>query len=125
MRQAMSGELAMSVAEAKPESAKVVELPRKPRRRDRRKLVRLGLLVLGPLIALGVAGQMYLAGGRYVETDNAYVRAPIMNIATDVPGTVAEVAVRENQHVDKGALLFKLDPEPFRIALAAAQAQLG
>ncbi|MGE0008701.1 MAG: HlyD family secretion protein [Parvibaculaceae bacterium] len=123
----------MAVAEAKPETgkepkseaSKVVELPRAPRKRDRRRLVRLGLLVLGPLVALAVAGEMYLAGGRYVETDNAYVRAPIMNVAADVPGTVARVAVRENQHVEKGDLLFTLDQEPFRIALAGAKAQLG
>jgi len=115
----------MSVAEAKQETGNVVELPVQPKRRDRRKLIRLGLLVLGPLVALGVAGEMYLTGGRYVETDNAYIRAPIMNVATDVPGTVAEVAVRENQHVEKGALLFTLDPVPFRIALAGAKAQLG
>ncbi|MGE3876051.1 MAG: HlyD family secretion protein [Parvibaculaceae bacterium] len=115
----------MAAAEAKQETGKVVELPVAPRKRDRRKLVRLGLLVLGPLAALAVAAEMYLSGGRYVETDNAYVRAPIMNIATDVPGTVAEVAVRENQHVEKGALLFALDQQPFRIALAGAKAQLG
>src|SRR4029079_1579441 len=126
---AMTGELAMPAAEAKQEAKqenrKVVELPVAPRKRDRRRLFRLGLLLLGPLVALAVAGEMYLSGGRYVETDNAYVRAPIMNVAPDVPGTVAEVAVHENQHVEKGALLFTLDQVPFRIALAGAQAQLG
>ena len=114
-----------SVKEAKPDSGKVVELPRPPRKRSRRRLIRLGLLVLGPLVALAVAGEMYLSGGRYIETDNAYVRAPIMNVAADVPGTVADVAVRENQQVEKGALLFTLDQEPFRIALAGAKAQLA
>jgi membrane fusion protein (multidrug efflux system) len=111
--------------ESHSESRKIVELPVAPRRRDRRKLIRLSLLVLGPLVALGVAAEMYLTGGRYVETDNAYVRAPIMNIAPDVPGTVAEVAVHENQHVEKGALLFSLDQVRFRIALDGAKAQLG
>lgn len=127
----------MSVAEAKtearetrenrepPETRKVVELPVAPKRRNRRKLIRYSLLTLGPLVALAVAGEMYLTGGRYVETDNAYIQAAIMNVTTDVPGTVAEVAVHENQYVDKGALLFKLDDEPFRIALAGAQAKLG
>ena len=115
----------MAVAEAKQDTSKVVELPVGPRRRSRRRLIRLGLLVLGPLVALAVAGEMYLTGGRYVETDNAYVRAPIMNVATDVPGTVANVSVRENQHVEKGDLLFSLDQEPFQIALAGAKAQLG
>jgi membrane fusion protein (multidrug efflux system) len=116
----------MPAAEAKKEeNRKVVELPVAPKRRDRRKMIRLGLLLLGPLVALAIAGEMYLSGGRYVETDNAYARAPIMNVAPDVPGTVAEVAVHENQHVEKGALLFTLDQAPFRIALAGAQAQLG
>jgi membrane fusion protein, multidrug efflux system len=122
---AVSGEWEMAVAEAKQETHNVVELPLMPKRRNRRRLIRLGLLTLGPLVALAVAGEMYLSGGRYVETDNAYVRAPIMNVATDVPGTVANVAVRENQHVEKGELLFALDEEPFRIALAGARAQLG
>jgi len=118
----------MAVAEAKQEPQEthnVVELPVAPKRRARRKLVRLGLLILGPLVALIVAGEMYLSGGRYVETDNAYVRAPIMNVATDVAGTVANVLVHENQHVDKGDLLFTLDQEPFQIALSGAKAQLG
>ncbi|TMJ34300.1 MAG: HlyD family secretion protein [Alphaproteobacteria bacterium] len=115
----------MAVAEAKQETRNVVELPVMPKRRERRRLIRLGLLTLGPLVALGVAAEMYLSGGRYVETDNAYVRAPIMNVATDVAGTVADVAVHENQHVDKGELLFTLDAEPFRISLAGAKAQLG
>ena len=116
----------MSAVEAKKEeNRKVVELPVAPKRRDRRRLVRLVLLLLGPLVAFVVAGEMYLSGGRYVETDNAYVRAPIMNVSSDVPGTVAEVAVHENQHVEKGALLFTLDQVPFKIALAGAQAQLG
>jgi membrane fusion protein (multidrug efflux system) len=122
---AMSGEWDMAVAEAKQEIRNVVELPVMPKRREHRGLIRLGLLTLGPLVALGVAAEMYLSGGRYVETDNAYVRAPIMNVATDVAGTVADVAVHENQHVDKGELLFTLDAEPFRIALAGAKAQLG
>lgn len=119
----------MAVAEAKQEArqepAKIVELPVAPKKRNRRKLIRLSLLVLGPLVALGVAGEMYLAGGRYVETDNANIQAAIMNIAPDVPGSVAQIAVHENQHVEKGDLLFTLDPEPFRIALAGAEAQLG
>lgn len=107
------------------EPAKVVDLPVAPKRRNKRKLLRISLLTLGPLVALAVAGEMYLAGGRYVETDNAYIQAAIMNVATDVPGTVAEVAVHENEAVEKGALLFKLDDEPFRITLAGAEAQLG
>jgi membrane fusion protein (multidrug efflux system) len=110
---------------SKPDS-NVVELPvpASPKR-SRRRLVRWSLLILGPLVALGIAGEMYLAGGRYVETDNAYVRAPIMNVTSDVAGTVRTVSVVENQAVQAGHVLFRLDEEPFRIALAGAEAQLG
>ncbi|MGE3831269.1 MAG: HlyD family secretion protein [Parvibaculaceae bacterium] len=104
----------------------VVELPvSAPPKRSRRKLIRWGLLVVGPLVALAVAGEMYLAGGRYVETDNAFVRAPIMNVTSDVAGTVKTVSVAENQVVKQGDVLFRLDEEPFRIALAGAEAQAG
>jgi len=105
----------------------VVELPVvvAPPKRSRRKLIRGTLLILGPLVAIGVGTSMYLSGGRYVDTDNAYVRAPIMNVMSDVSGIVKTVAVSENQHVNKGDLIFRLDDQPFRIALAGAEAQRG
>ncbi|WP_019013090.1 HlyD family secretion protein [Elioraea tepidiphila] len=89
--------------------------------RQRRRVV---LLLLGPLALLALGLHLYLAGGRIVSTDNAYVRAERIDIATDVPGFVAEVAVAENQIVEQGQLLFRLDDESYRIALAAALARL-
>lgn len=83
------------------------------------------LLVLGPLAFVIVGIYLYLSGGRYVSTDNAYLRADKLSITTDVPGFVAEVAVKDDQRVEKGQLLLRLEDEPFRIALAGAQAQLG
>lgn len=91
----------------------------------RPKRLRRILLALGPIALIAGGGYMYLTGGRYVSTDNAYVRADKMTVATDVSGIVAEVAVHENQKVEKGQLLFRLDDEPYRIALAGAEAQLG
>lgn len=89
--------------------------------RQRRRVV---LLLVGPLALLALGLHLYLAGGRIVSTDNAYIRAERLDIATDVPGFVAEVAVAENQIVERGQLLFRLDDEPYRIALAAALARL-
>ncbi|MFL5333808.1 MAG: HlyD family secretion protein, partial [Geminicoccaceae bacterium] len=103
-----------------PEAPASAESPR-----PRPKWLRRVLIALGPLVLLGGGGTMYLAGGRYVSTDNAYVRADKMTVATDVSGIVAEVAVHENQKVEKGQLLFRLDDEPYRIAFAGAEAQLG
>jgi membrane fusion protein (multidrug efflux system) len=42
-----------------------------------------------------------------------------------VSGQVIEIAVRDNQHVTKGQLLFRVDPEPYQIAIEHAEAVLG
>ncbi len=83
------------------------------------------LLVLGPLAVAGAAGAFWLIGGRYISTDDAYVEADKITISSDVPGIVAAVLVRENERVAAGQPLFRLDDEPFRIALAGAEARLG
>ena len=83
------------------------------------------LIVVGPLIALLGVGYFYFTGGRYIATDDAYVRAETVNLSTDVSGLVAQILVHDNQKVSAGQPLFRLDDGPFRIALANAQAQLG
>jgi membrane fusion protein, multidrug efflux system len=83
------------------------------------------LLIAGPVLVLAAGLFFYVTGGRYISTDDAYVHAGKLTIATDVSGIVANVAVKESQQVDKGQVLFTLDPEPFQIALAGAQANLG
>jgi membrane fusion protein (multidrug efflux system) len=98
--------------------------PAPPPVRKKRSL-RGPLLLLGPLVVMTGALWMYLSGGRYSATDDAYVKADIVNVANDVSGIVAEVAVKEGQTVRKGDLLFRLDDEPFRITLDGAKAQLG
>ena len=90
----------------------------------KRRWLRWVLLALGPVVAIGLGLHLYLAGGRFVTTDNAYVQAEKLNISTDVSGTVVEVAVRESQRVEAGQVLFRLDDEPYRIVLAGAEAQL-
>jgi len=83
------------------------------------------LLALGPMVVLAGGLFTYTTGGRYVSTDNAYVHAGKLTVATDVSGIVAGVAVKESQKVEKGQVLFTLDQEPFKIALAGAEANLG
>ena len=89
------------------------------------KALRRLLLAAGPIVVLAGALALYMTGGRYVSTDNAYVHAGKLTVATDVSGIVAKVAVHESQPVETGQVLFTLDPEPFQIALAGAQANLG
>ncbi|WP_161795846.1 HlyD family secretion protein [Synechococcus sp. GFB01] len=58
------------------------------------------------------------------ETDNAQVEAHLVDIASRVPGTIAQVAVEENQAVHRGELLVLLDPRDARIRLLQAEADL-
>lgn len=57
-------------------------------------------------------------------TPQAQLTRPVLRVAPRVEGQVLEVAVRNNQHVDAGQLLFRLDPEPFRLAVRAAELAL-
>ena len=49
----------------------------------------------------------------------------MVSVAPEVNGVITEVLVRENQRVRRGDLLFRIDPRPFRIALAQADAQIA
>ena len=83
-----------------------------------------------PLFALGVvlvvAGSVYfyLRGERYAGTEDAYVKATQVRISPEIGGRVTAIAVHENDLVRAGDLLVQLDPEPYRIALAQAAANL-
>lgn len=87
--------------------------------------MRLILMLSVPLLLLLVGGYFWLTSGRYVSTDNAYVQQDMVSVAPEVSGVVSEVLVRENQPVRRGQLLFRIDPRPFRIALAQAEAQIA
>lgn len=81
-------------------------------------------MIGGSLVILGGVAAAYLSGGRYVGTDDAYVKAAQLNVTTDVSGMVQTVEVQEAQRVAKGDVLFRLDPEPFEIAVQNAKATL-
>ena len=89
------------------------------------KTRRLILLVIIPLVA-GIAGLVvYLSGGRYMTTDNAYVGAQKVLVTPDISGKISKVVVREGQRVQVGDVLFEIDGEPFRLALQQAEARVA
>jgi len=92
-------------------------------RMDRKRL-RATLLVVVPLLAVVIGLGIYLTGGRYVSTDNAYVGAQKVLITPDIAGKIVHVAVREGQHVKAGDELFSLDRQPYALALEQAKAKL-
>ena len=84
------------------------------------------IIFLGiPAALLIIGATIYFLSGRYVSTDNAYVKADMVTVSPEVAGKITEVYVSENQHVEKGDPLFQIDPENYRIALQEAESQLA
>ena len=94
---------------------------RRPRRRDR---IRWGMFALLPLVLI-IGAYWYVTGGQIMSTDDAYVEADKVGISTDVAGIVKEVNVKENEQVEAGQILYRLDPRQFQIALDNAKANLA
>ncbi|WP_010160695.1 HlyD family secretion protein [Sphingomonas sp. PAMC 26617] len=98
----------------------------------RRRNLRTPLLLLAPVVAVILGLYFYLSGGRYQATDNGYIQSGLVSVSANVSGPVVAVAVRNNQHVRSGDVLFRIDPAPYQAAvdeavaeLATAQAQVG
>ncbi len=103
-----------------------ISLPQVQRPRHLRRIVgRLVLLVLVPALTIAGAVVGWTFTGGTASTDDAYVKADKTTIVSRVSGRVTEVAVTENQSVKKGDLLFRVDPEPYRLALVHAEADLA
>lgn len=91
----------------------------------RRGIKRIVLMVVVPLIAAVAGLTLWWSSGGSVSTDDAYVKSDKIMVAPQISGRVAAVAVAENAQVEAGQLLFRIDPEPLRIALAHADADLA
>lgn len=103
----------------------VADTPQLQTRKDRRKRLRLPLMLAGVLTILSVAAYVYFTGGRYESTDDAYVQTATVPISADVAGRVKSIAVQDNQQVHKGEVLFRLDDAKYRIVVDQARAQLA
>ena len=108
------------MADADPKIDVPVQSTEKPRRL--RRLVLMGSV---PLLLVAGATAYYIANDHYVSTDNAYVQQDKVSISAEVGGRIVDVAVQENDVVKKGDLLFRIDPEPYRIAIAQADAAIA
>ena len=90
-----------------------------------RTLKRTVFLIVIPLLAICVGLYLYAAGGRYVTTDNAYVKANVIIISPEVSGRVTSVLVADNQSVEADDILLQLDSSPLEIILSRARAQMA
>ncbi|MFN6485022.1 MULTISPECIES: HlyD family secretion protein [unclassified Nostoc] len=104
-----------------PETEK--EVPAKPKRKRPTGLILAGLGV--GAIAAGTFGLHYWQyASTHQETDNATVAGNIHQVSSRIPGTVSEVLVNDNQLVQPGQLLVKLDPRDYESKVQQAQAAL-
>ena len=100
--------------------------PAAPQTRSRSR--RLGLAVLAVLVIAGAAGYLayWLLHARYFEsTDDAYVSGDVVQITSEVPGTVIALHIDDTQLVSAGQPLLELDPADAKIAQANAEADLA
>jgi membrane fusion protein (multidrug efflux system) len=77
-----------------------------------------------PAVVLAITLFVWLSSGRYVSTDNAYVKGDRAQIATELSGLIVEVPVQENQRVSRGQLLLRLDDQSYRHALTRIDAEI-
>jgi membrane fusion protein (multidrug efflux system) len=89
-----------------------------------RRRLHLVLYLLLPLVLLA-GGYWYVSGGQVMSTNDAYVEADKVGVSTDVAGIVKEVDVTDNQAVQAGQVLYRLDDLQFRLALDRTNAQVG
>jgi RND family efflux transporter MFP subunit len=88
-------------------------------------LVRLAVTCVAVGIAAVVGWQLWVYYMEEPWTRDGRVRADVVRVAPDVAGIVTEVAVRDNQTVAKGDVLFRIDHDRYRLALAQADAAVA
>ncbi|TAL00334.1 MAG: HlyD family secretion protein [Rhodospirillaceae bacterium] len=87
-------------------------------------LIRRLAIVGVPALVLIIGAGLYILGGRYVDTDDAYAKADFASVTPGASGDVTEVLVTENQAVTKGQPLVKLSDDEYRIAAAAGESSV-
>src|SRR3954449_11314631 len=83
------------------------------------------LMLIVPALLLIGGGYYWLTSGGSVSTDDAQVKQDIVSVSPQVNGQIVQTYVRNGARVKRGDILFRIDPQPYRVALEQAQAQLA
>ena len=116
------------MAEADPEIDTATAEPVAPSSQEdkpRRKWSRIALMLIVPVALLTGAFLYWQSLQGKVSTDNAYVQQDMVSISSEVGGKIVEAYVAEGDTVSAGDLLFRIDPEPYRLAIAEADAAIA
>ena len=88
-------------------------------------LIRFILLIVIPALIVLLSIGFYYSLGRYVKTENAYIKAPIISIQSQISGRIEDVYIEDNQNVNVGDKLFKLDTSKLKLDLLEQQENLN
>ena len=83
------------------------------------------LLLIVPALLIVGGAYYWLTSGGSVSTDDAQVKQDIVSVSAQVNGPIVQVFVRDGAHVKRGDVLFRIDPQPYQVALEQAEAQLA
>jgi len=89
---------------------------------------RRGLMALGGVAILGgvvYGSYWFLSARHYQSTDDAYVDGDLVQITSEVPGTVISLTADDTQDVRREQILLELDPADAQIAMSNADARLA
>src|SRR3954454_11562216 len=107
------------------DSADAPELERVRTATTGRNWTKTVIMLIVPALLIVAGGYYWLTSGGSVSTDDAQIRQDIVSVSPQVNGQVVQVFVRNGAHVKRGDILFRIDPQPYRVALEQAQATLA
>jgi len=81
------------------------------------------LMLIVPALLIVAGGYYWLSSGKSVSTDDAQIKQDIVSVSAQVNGPIVEVFVKDGAQVKRGDVLFRIDPQPYQVALEQAQAQ--
>jgi membrane fusion protein, multidrug efflux system len=107
--------------------AETAETPKRKRARKEggKNWTRTVVMLIVPALLIIGGAYYWLTSGGSVSTDDAQIRQDIVSVSPQVNGQVVEVFVRNGARVKRGDILFRIDPQPYRVALEQAQAALA
>jgi len=91
----------------------------------RRNVLRTVLMLIVPAVLILGGAYYWLTSGGSVSTDDAQVKQDIVSVSPQVNGQIVQVFVRNGARVKRGDLLFRIDPQPYQVAVEQAQAALS
>ncbi|WP_269494517.1 HlyD family efflux transporter periplasmic adaptor subunit [Castellaniella sp. S9] len=90
----------------------------------RKRLLLIATLIFALIGAL-YAAWWFVFAARYESTDDAYVHGNLVQVTSQIPGTIVAIDAEDTQRVHQGDALLTLDPSDTRLALEQAKAALA